>query len=166
MSTIRVSDLARGLGVNSDSVLNCLPSLGIKNQMFPSSLLNDNQANRVREYFHKLGGSLVPSRPQQSKQAIPASSEANEKLVSILAQSPDDLRAAWAPALVPRRPLSNDEFIQTFSRIWFDFKLERYGCTLNARQHSLVHGTLKPNELGHRKRLPGRSLYTGHCIDY
>lgn len=249
MAKIRVSELAREIGVESNSVLKCLPSLGITNQMFPVSLLNDNQANRVRERFRrpkevpvlsqprnplpdapranssasfletpsiKESSAYITSLPAQKKPTTPitandetklrercpycrvtahpavirdhirlahaASSKKqvnmtgketphftdapgvpqplalggeavpSDQLLTILARSPDDVRARWSPAATPAKPLSNEEFIHNFSRLWFRFKLEQYGCRLNPLQQSLINAKMAPNRLASQER--------------
>lgn len=47
----RINDLAQELGVKSKAILDCLPEIGVTEKKTHSSSVEDNEAERIRQYF-------------------------------------------------------------------------------------------------------------------
>ena len=55
MSKVRINDLARELEVKSRAILDALTHVGVTEKKTHSSSLEEDEAERVRQHFHRSG---------------------------------------------------------------------------------------------------------------
>src|SRR5271168_3880768 len=71
MSKVRINDLARELEVKSRAILDALTHVGVTEKKTHSSSLEGDEAERVRQFFHRSGGkngagaAKIESEPKQ-----------------------------------------------------------------------------------------------------
>ena len=73
MSKVRINDLARELEVKSRAILDALTHVGVTEKKTHSSSLEADEAERVRQHFHrsgKNGAGAAPRRSSEPKQKI------------------------------------------------------------------------------------------------
>src|SRR5665213_2724231 len=112
MNKVRINDLARELEVKSRAILDALTHVGVTEKKTHSSSLEGDEAERVRQYFHRSGG-------KNGAGSAKADSEPKPKIdLSRVSKPGDVLRAIQqrkdeaaalsqrpaAPALVPAQP--------------------------------------------------------------
>src|SRR5216683_1377993 len=99
MSKVRINDLARELEVKSRPILDALEAIGVTGKTHSSSI-EDDQAERVREYFKNGGRSSTASRqPADNKPKFDLSkvSKPGDALKAILERKQAEAAAKAAP---------------------------------------------------------------------
>jgi hypothetical protein len=93
MSKVRINDLARELEVKSGAILEALPLVGVIEKKSHSSALEEEEAARVRVYFHLLPDSqtrplrVTPNVPQQSLSELRISSSPSTSMARMVTES-------------------------------------------------------------------------------
>jgi hypothetical protein len=87
MSKVRINDLARELEVKSRAILDALTHVGVTEKKTHSSSLEGDEAERVRQYFHRSGG-------KNGAGAAKADSEPKQKIDWSRVSKPGDVLKA------------------------------------------------------------------------
>src|SRR5215471_19060231 len=101
---IRINELARELEVKSKAVIDYLPEIGVTDKKSHSSALDDEIANKVREYFHALSEpepveELAATKPVPPPKVTPAVGPAPRPIAPASATTP--ATQAHVPPAIP-----------------------------------------------------------------